>query len=318
MSFNRYLVADIGGTSSRYAIFESPSNGELSLKASTWLKTGDFTQFQSQLERLKADAFVSNFSDFSAFVVAGAGPTKGDKYIKLTQVPWAVDLENLPKELKISRSIVLNDFAAQAYACLSPIREESDQILPGVVDPAGAIAVVGAGTGLGVAALVNDGKGRFKAISSEGSHVNYAPENDEEYEFLKFIKKELNVLYPSAEDTLSGRGLRLTHKFLTGADLEPVEVAKLLGSSPKTLELFARSYGRFCRNTALQYLSSGGLYIAGGIAAKNRELVTCPAFEKSFRGTRQHVEFISSIEVRLLDNQESGLWGAAQLATLLV
>jgi len=313
----RYLVADIGGTSSRYAIFESLAPGVFTKKDSTWLATKDYGSFLAQLEQLKLTGFVGDFSALTSFVVAGAGPTRSEKFIHLTQVPWAVDLDAIPEKFRVSKSMAINDFAAQAYACLSPIQAEAETILSGSVDPHGAIAVVGAGTGLGVAALIKDCRGFYKAIPSEGGHINYAPESDQEYAFLRFVSKELNVAYPSVEDTLSGRGLKLTHKFVTGQDLSPEEVSKKLKDFPKTVEFFARTYGRVCRNMALQYISSGGLFIAGGIAARNRELVKHPAFEQSFRGTRQHKEMIKSVEVKLLDNQESGLWGAAYLATLL-
>ena len=314
---SRYLVADIGGTSSRYAIFESLAPGVFTKKESTWLVTKDFGSFLGQLEQIKASGFLNDFSTVDAFVVAGAGPTVAGKIIRLTQVPWGIDLNALASGFKILNSIAINDFAAQAYACLSPIQAEADTILSGVSDPTGAISVVGAGTGLGVAALIQDINGVYRAVQSEGGHVNYAPETDEEYAFLKFVSKELSVPYPSCEDTLSGRGLKLTHKFVTGENLTSEEVSKRLKDSPKTVEFFARNYGRVCRNMALQYISSGGLFIAGGIAARNKELVKHPAFEQSFRGTRQHKELVKNIEVKLLDNQESGLWGAAYLATTL-
>lgn len=314
---NRYLVADIGGTSSRYAIFESLAPGVFRKQESTWLATKDFGSFLGQLEHLKASGFIGDFSGISAFVVAGAGPTRSDKYINLTQVPWGVDLNALPEQLRVPKSMAVNDFIAQAYSCLSPIQAESETILSGLADPSGTIAVIGAGTGLGVAALVKNSNGVFQAVPSEGGHINYSPESDQEYAFLKFLSKELSIPYPTVEDTLSGRGLKLTHKFVTGEDLTPEEIGKKLKDSPKTVEFFARNYGRACRNTALQYISSGGLFIAGGIAARNRELVKHPAFGQSFRATRQHKEMIKNVEVKLLDNQESGLWGAAYLATLL-
>jgi glucokinase len=289
-----------------------------SKKDSSWLATKDFGSFLGQLEHLKSSGFLGDFTGISAFVVAGAGPTKSDKYIHLTQVPWVVDLGALPEKFRVTRSVAINDFAAQAYACLSPIQAEAETILSGCADPNGTIAVVGAGTGLGVAALIRNSNGVFQAIPSEGGHINYSPESDQEYAFIKFLSKELSIPYPTVEDTLSGRGLKLTHKFVTGEDLSPEEISKKLKDYPKTIEFFAKSYGRACRNTALQYISSGGLFIAGGIAARNRELVKHPAFEQSFRGTRQHKEMIKNVEVKLLDNQESGLWGAAYLATQLV
>lgn len=314
---SRYLVADIGGTSSRYAIFESLVPGVLAKKESLWLGTKDFGSFLAQLEHLKACGFIVDFSTLNALVVAGAGPVISDQFLQLTQVPWAIDLNSIPTKYNVKKGVVINDFVAQAYSCLSPIQAEAESILPGVAKPGEPIAVLGAGTGLGIAALIRESQGMIMAVPSEGGHINYAPESDEEYAFLKFLSKELSVSYPSVEDSLSGRGLSLTHKFVYGEELTPEEVTRKLKDAPKTVEFFARTYGRACRNVALQFVATGGVFIAGGIAARSQELVRHPAFERSFMSSRQHKEMIESIEVKLLDNQESGLWGAAYLATLL-
>jgi len=312
-----YLVADIGGTSSRYALFEHTSKLELIKKESTWLKTAEFSDFQTQLEELKITSFVTDFSKLEAMVIAGAGPSRGKNFVSLTQVPWNIELEKLEKEFQVKKSRAINDFAAQALSCLSPIRAEADLILQGEDLPNSSIGVIGAGTGLGVAALIPDGAENFIALASEGGHINYAPETEKEFDFLKFVAKEMNVPYPSLEDTLSGRGLTLSHKFLTSEELTPEEVSRKLSRHPETVALFATNYGRACRNVALQFISTGGLFIAGGIAAKNRILINDPSFEKAFRGTRQHKDLLAKISVRLLDNQESGLWGCCYLASRL-
>ena len=314
-----YLVADIGGTSSRYAIFQGENSSELVKTDSLWLKTAEYRDFPSQLRDLETRGFIKSFSSLSAFVVAGAGPASGPKFIGLTQVDWDIDLDALPEQLSVPSSRALNDFAAQAYSCVSPISKEADLVLEGTEDRQGAIAVIGAGTGLGVAALITDTSSgmsqKFSVIPSEGGHINYPAETDQEFDFAKFVARELGVRYASLEDTLSGRGLRLTHKFITGEDVSSEEVSKNLANHPATLAFFARNYGRACRNVALEFIATGGVFVAGGIAARNREILQHPAFKSGFRESRQHQALIAKIPVRLLDNQESGLWGAAYLAT---
>ena len=73
----------------------------------------------------------------------------------------------------------------------------------------------------------------------------------------------------------------------------------------------ARFYARACRNYALQVLARGGVYIAGGVAAKAPVLVTHPEFEAEFRRSPTMAHLLAKIPVFLNRNEESGLWGAA-------
>ena len=61
----------------------------------------------------------------------------------------------------------------------------------------------------------------------------------------------------------------------------------------------------------LETVSTGGLFLAGGVAAKNPIIVENPAFGESVRATRTHRELIGSMPISLMTDEESGLWGAA-------
>ena len=61
----------------------------------------------------------------------------------------------------------------------------------------------------------------------------------------------------------------------------------------------------------MQLLAYGGVYIAGGVAAKLPQLVTRTEFEASFRGSGTMAGELQKIPVFLNSNEESGLWGAA-------
>lgn len=314
MTQKKILAADIGGTSSRFGLFTRGPAGKLERMTSLWLRTSEFSDFPSELRELEQQGW--NLADVAAFVVAGAGPVAEGKRIKLTQVPWSIDLETLPYRFPLAKAV--NDFVGQAFAALSPIVETADRIREGVEVSRGTKVVVGAGTGLGVAAITFLDDGRAVPLSSEGGHLNYAPETEREFRFLEFVSKKLQIPYPSWEDVLSGRGLSLTHEFFTGESLSPGDVASKLSVESETAVLFSTHYGRLCRNLALQYLAEGGVLIAGGIAAKNKFLVTSAHFVQSFLATRQHAQFLERVPLTLLDDQESGLWGAAQLGLELL
>jgi glucokinase len=194
---------------------------------------------------------------------------------------------------------------------VSPIAENAEQILNGTARPHSAIAVVGAGTGLGKAALIPDQSGRLVGMPSEGGHTTFAPESAREFEFQAQLTKKLGKEYLVWDDVVSGRGLSHIHAFLTGETLTPAEVAQGFNASSETLEWAARLYGRVSRNFVLETLAMGGLYIAGGVAAKNPVLISHEAFERSFRSSAAHAALLEAVPVFLIDNEESGLWGAA-------
>jgi glucokinase len=316
MANSSILVADIGGTSSRFAHF-SLASGELRRLGSLWLKTGDYQSFDAVLSELDTRGFVPDFSAIDIFVIAGAGPVEDRCRIKLTNAPWGIDVEALSDNHQAKQTIIINDFVAQAYSAVSPI--EIDCVIKGEVKLREPKAIIGAGTGLGQGAIVYDLLNRPLAIPSEGGHVHYAAESEEEFRFLDFLKQLLKIPYPSWEDALSGDGLERTHLFLTGVQLDASEIGAGLDSANLgTARCFARNLGRVCRNLALQYLAGGGVYIAGGIVAKNRILVELPEFRESFFATRMHAGFLSEVSVFVIDNQESGLWGAAQLGRIML
>jgi glucokinase len=100
---------------------------------------------------------------------------------------------------------------------------------------------------------------------------------------------------------------------LSGEDLEPREVTARLTPQSETLAWAAKFYGRVCRDYALEVLALGGLYIAGGVAARNPEILTHENFRNEFMGSSTMGHLLANIPVFLIDNQDSGLWGAAFL-----
>jgi glucokinase len=304
------LVADIGGTSSRFARF-STKDGKLELCETTWLKTAESESFAELLSTLRDSDFSISASDADYCVFAIAGAVEGGVRCSPPNIPWSVDLSSSEEEFGISSFALINDFLAQAFASRSPL-SEVDPILPGLALADGAIAVVGAGTGLGKAALFPDGHGGYVGGPSEGGHTNFCVESQREFEFSEFVKNKIGVPYTVWDTVVSGRGLSLIHEFLTSESLEPKDVAeKALSKDTETLEWAARFYGRVARNFALETFALGGVFIAGGVASKNPSLLTHPEFERSFRTSAKYEDLLAGIPVTLIDNQESGLWGAA-------
>jgi len=305
------LAADIGGTNARFARFEA--GGGLVMEDSVWLPTAESASFDDLLDALAQTDFSLAPDRADAVAIALAGPVRGAR-CNPPNIAWSVDLEPVARRRGWPPYALVNDFAAQAWACRSPAADLALDILPGRPDPDGTVAVLGAGTGLGVALLVPDGCGSFTALPTEGGHAVFPFQGPEEFAFQQFVQERTGRQQVIGDMVLSGSGLSALHAFLEGRDLEPGQVAAELDSSSRTLEWFARFYGRAARNLALSSLAVGGVFVSGGLAARNPVLVTYPAFGEEFRFSETHADLLAGIPVRLNAQQDAGLWGAAFMA----
>ena len=307
----RILAADIGGTNSRFAVFEAGPEGSLGKGRSIWLSTQDAKSLADLIDRLNQEGFDRPLEEVDMAVFAVAGPVVDGVYSNPPNIAWDIDLSAPGGTSALKRCELINDFAAQAYACRSPVIEEARRVISGETDPEAPLIVVGAGTGLGHAALINDRCGRWLALASEGGHAGFAFETEAENDYKAFVLQQTGLPYVEAETVLSGRGLVLIHYYLTGQKLRPSQISEQIGDDDPTVQWMARFFGRVCRNFALQLLAYGGVYIAGGIAAKLPQLVTHPEFEAAFRRSATMADELKKIPVFLNANEESGLWGAA-------
>lgn len=308
------LAADIGGTNSRFGHFILETDAGLELNGTRWLETRRATSFANLLEQLKQSDFSLPPDQGDIAVLAVAGPVTGGVYSNPPNIRWDIDLSDDRGRYNLPPCLLINDFVAQAYACRSPLIQSALQVKSGKIDSSAPLAVVGAGTGLGMAALVPDGDGGYVAVPSEGGHCVFPFESPAEFEFMQFVIEELDAAYVETEFVVSGRGLSIVHQFLTGAKLTPAEIGAGLTPDSETLEWAARFYGRVSRNYALQVLALGGIYIAGGVAAKIPLLVKHPAFVREFTKSSTMAPMLQNIPVFLNTDEESGLWGAAFLA----
>lgn len=308
---SRILAADIGGTNSRFAEFACRGRADnLELVDEVWIPTNQANSFSELLSLLEASKLSLKISDAEFVVLAVAGPVAEASRVSPPNIPWSVDLKDVPSE----SVLLINDFLAQAMACVSPLGIKEAKLVHSTTSDSRELllrAVLGAGTGLGKALLVPDKKGFWTALPSEGGHAGFAVEEDDEFEVYKFIKAKLNTAYVSWEEFLSGRGLSHIHEALTGSCLESQEVAAQFDSASKTQTLFSRFLGRACRNYVLETLALGGVYIVGGIVSKNPGILEHPDFIKAFREAGKHSDLLSQVPVYLLNNEDSGLWGSA-------
>ncbi len=321
------LCVDMGGTNCRFAYFllenQDLTLAKLNIVSTLALRT--HTDAASLLH-MGAHSLGLSLAKVDFCLVGMAGPIESNGLCgQLTNVSLSLDFSSLPN-IKLGENFLLvNDFALQAWASLSPEvdletilptpKENSPQSTPAIR------AIVGAGTGLGTALLVPTHKGQWKTLSAEGGHVDMPFWGSEEVDFMRFALEHLQQERLSAEDILAARGLSLLHAYVHGNFVSAQEAAEKMltkdahGKESVPLQLYARFLGRFCRHFALQTLCKGGLYIGGGVLTKNSAILQSPSFTKEFYNVSPKMQnSLLRLPIFLMKHAHASLWGAAQLA----
>ncbi|MCL4164567.1 UNVERIFIED_CONTAM: hypothetical protein GTU68_043435 [Idotea baltica] len=186
-------------------------------------------------------------------------------------------------------------------------------------DPDGAIALLGAGTGLGVSGLIKSTAGHYP-LQGEGGHVTIGATNARELAiFGEFIKRYSHM---SAERLLSGTGISEAYEILCLLDgvedlnLKPAEISRhaLANSNPQAVELmtlFCRWFGIVAGNLAISLGSTGGVYIGGGIVPKLGDYFVHSSFRSSFNDKGRFTEYLSAIPVYIIQAAQPSLLGAS-------
>lgn len=308
----RILAADMGGTNCRMGFFELPAGAESPVLLDiARLKTADVSSFADLLARLFSLPQPFGPQDCHLAVLAVPGPVR-QGFCRPPNIPWSIDLADALRA-GFAESELLNDFAAQAHACRSSAMDGAEVLQRGSPDPAGAVAVIGAGTGLGHCALVRCGQGVL-AVPSEAGHAAFPFVDDWEHAYGKWVCAETGLPYCHGDAIVTGGGLARLSGYLSGVRTTPQQAAAGLGQAPQVVERFARFYGRAARNYALYVLAAGGVYITGGVSGRNPELVRHPAFLDEFRASPSHAELLARMPVFLNLNQDAGVFGAAHYA----
>jgi len=241
-----------------------------------------------------------------------------------------IDASALREQLGIENVYLLNDLESAAYGVLQ--LDAFFELNPNSTSKQGHKAVIAAGTGLGEAILFFDGA-QYHAMPTEGGHTEFAPQNALEDSLLVFLRERFNG-HVSLERILSGDGFGHLYDFLKSIDFAPVNEqlefdmqsqdrnaviseAGMMGQDilcQEVVRLFCRIYGVEAGSFALKTLPAGGIYIAGGIAPKIRSALAKGEFMQGFLDKGRMTHAIENIPVRIVDNPEAPLLGAAYYA----
>ena len=146
------LAGDVGGTKIFLGLFARDGARPKAIEVRSY-RTLDFPDLGSVcLHFLRETSTTPHLIEAAGFGVAG--PITGAR-AHLTNVPWIVDLDALQSEVAIPRAYLLNDLEALAWSIPVLTPDEIDVVHDGQADACGNVALIAAGTGLGMALLPN-------------------------------------------------------------------------------------------------------------------------------------------------------------------
>jgi glucokinase len=320
------LAGDVGGTKTTLALFDR-ADPHTPVVAQTY-PSREHAAFSQVIT-----AFVTQHpAPIELACVGIAGPVK-DNHCRTTNLPWSIDGGALATSLGIGQAWLLNDLEAFAHgvAVLDP--DDVVELQAGAPDARGNRAIIAAGTGLGEAGLFWDGKAHHP-FSSEGGHADFGPHDELQIELLRFLLAHHPRV--SWETVVSGMGIVNIYRFLkeTGREEEPAWLADAMRRGDpgaviskhgrertnalcsRTLDLFATLYGAEAGNLALKVMATGGLYVAGGVARKNPDVMRSRAFLEAFSSKGPMRPVLEAVPVRMIVNDQTALIGAARCAVL--
>lgn len=301
------LCGDIGGTKTLLGLAR---DGELRLDRR--YANADFSDFGSLLAAFFTDTR-TDASRLDAACLALAGPIADDgASARLTNLPWTIDAAELARRFGLPPPRLVNDFAAAAIGAVTAATDQLVALQAGEPLAASPRLVVGAGTGLGMA-IVLPRDGGWQCIAGEGGHVAFAPADEQQAALWRFLAQRHGRV--TWERVVSGPGLAAIHEFLGGPCLAPEQVAKRATDDPadvaaRSLELFLDAYGAFAGDMALACLARGGVFLAGGIAAKLADRLPASGFLAAFNAKAEHAAIAARIPVSVATDPLLGLRGA--------
>ena len=304
-----FLLADIGGTNTRCAI--TRADGEVEKIQS--FRNSEFSDPASLLA-----AYLDNGKGGERpeqAILAVAAPIRGDA-VNMINIDWQFSALSLQKQLGFKRLCLLNDFEALAQALPEFGMDDLIKIGSGAPDAGKPKAVLGPGTGLGVASLIPVNIG-WRAISGEGGHVSLPPANQAEARIILRVQEQYG--HCSAERLISGPGLVLLHSILheCGA-ISAEEIGRLAAlGDPKanaSLEIFFQLLGTVAANLALTIGAFGGVYIGGGIIPKHADKFATSGFRGRFEAKGRYDDYLRSIATYLIVAEQPTLTGLAACA----
>jgi glucokinase len=322
------LAGDIGGTKA-LLLLAALRQGQVEPVLERRYSVASFPGFSPMLARFLDECRQHRGRDtrLASACFGAAGPVS-DARIQMTNLPWCLDAGAVAAEFGIGRVLLVNDFEAAAWGIEALGPGDSAVLQRGEPLPHAARVIIGAGSGLGVAYALPQGK-HYRVIAGEGGHAGFAPADDEQMRLWRALHAQLDRV--SVEHVVSGPGLVRIYDFLCAempqapALREEVRTEGAVAISRHALErkdplachaldLFIACYGAAAGDHALAVTARGGVYITGGIAPKILGRLAAGGFMAAFNAKGTHAQMNLGMPVRVVTTERLGLLGAMLIA----
>lgn len=322
------LAGDVGGTKVALALFDF-QDGNLHHLAEERYPAKDYAGLEEIVRTFLGE--YKKQGEISAACFGVPGPVRHG-VLRLTNLPWTLDSRKLSLDLGIDHLFLINDLEANGYGIPELKSDQIFTLSPGDPSAAGNRALISAGTGLGEAFIIWNGK-RHIPMASEGGHCDFAPRNEDEIGLLRYLQKKLGGRV-SYERVIAGVGIKSVYEYLRDDQKmdepkwlrdrieteDPNAVIGELGESGKselcvkTLDLVVSAYGAEAGNLALKVLAIGGVYLGGGIAPKILKKLQDGTFMRAFTDKGRLSDLLVQTPVRIILESRAALIGAAAFA----
>ncbi|MFT4996952.1 MAG: glucokinase [Chitinophagales bacterium] len=308
------IVADIGGTNTRFAIATKSAAGfDISAQ---WIQTSD--KFSGLEDALAVYLQTIDSSNITKACLAVAGPIVDGK-VRVTRQGWDATIVDMKKQFGFTDFNLINDFTALAFSLPYLSKADTLDIYSQGEAGVGVKAIIGPGTGFGVAGLMPTNNS-WQLIDGEGGHISFAPTNALEIEILKVLMTRSHRV--SIESILCGPGLVNLYSAMaavrgeTAKALAPKDIAEL-GSSgvdplcEAALHSFCAIMGSAAGDIALVLRPTGGMYLAGGILPKIKDFFLASDFSSRFLAKEPMSHVVADIPIMMLATDDAAFVGAA-------
>ncbi len=318
------LAGEIGATRTRLAAFQTEGNRLQSVVERIYI-----SHEHDGLSGILASFIKSEGIPVHSACLGVAGPVRAGRS-KISNLPWVIDARDVAKQLKLNSVGLLNDLEAYAYGIDGLESKDFITLSEGSDEAEGNRAVISAKTGLGMAGLFWDGF-RHHPFACEGGHADFAPRNELQMELLAYLQKKYGRI--SCERILSGPGIKNIYDFLRDAHKadEPEWLRTEMNTAPdppalisrmalegkaaicdQAMAIFVSVFGAETGNCALHYMTTGGIFIGGSIAAKIVPKMKDPLFMESFLDKGRMEIILKDMPVKIVVNDDCGMIGAAR------
>jgi glucokinase len=334
------LTGDVGGTKTLLSLTKIELDLETTTLHSDRYASQDYNAL-SEIIHLFLDQAAKKLGhsfkiDTACFGIAG--PVINNTSF-LPNLNWSLDGAQIEAEIGINRVVLINDFASIGYGLLGLESSDLHPIQAGEPLVSAPIALIGAGTGLGVGYLTWN-HDSYEVHASEAGHCDFSPRNAIEDALLSFLRTRHERV--SVERVVSGRGIVSIYQFLRayryekkvtplstklqdwetgdtsidmGAAISEAAIQKTDPMATETIQIFLDAYASEIGNLALTILPYAGLYVAGGIAPKLLSLIAschdgqARRFLNIVKQRGRVSPMIDRIPIHIVLNQNVGLIG---------